>query len=416
MGNRRFGNPVLRDSNGKITMPKRIPFTEKLFDEGWIQELIRANPELLPVEDIEPVFAPLISIGMEVPTEAGSIDNLYLSPQGYLTIVETKLWRNPEARREVVGQIIDYAKDLNRWTFEKLDSQVRAYNEKYRGSSFGVIDTLRLVDQIDEADEKIVVDNISRNLRRGRFLLLIVGDGIRESVEEMADFLNQTPQLYFTLALVELQVYQPDVDDSQSLLVIPQVVARTKEITRAVVRVEGKDIERISIEVDTKIERERQTGHRFTLSEQDFFDALSQKVPLEYGDFAHKIIEDVEKLGCVIEWKQASYVVKLPDPYGSGKNLTLFVVSKDGDIYPGWLSGQLKSIDLSEEISFDFVKKSAALFDGCEVSPKNPDGWTHLVSLKELHQHYDDFMILVEETIGRINEIHDKVNAIMGLK
>lgn len=32
-------------------------------------------------------------------------------PEGYLTIVETKLWRNPQARREVVAQIVEEACD-----------------------------------------------------------------------------------------------------------------------------------------------------------------------------------------------------------------------------------------------------------------------------------------------------------------
>ncbi len=33
-------------------------------------------------------------------------------------LVEAKLWRNPEARRKVIGQILDYAKELSRWNYE----------------------------------------------------------------------------------------------------------------------------------------------------------------------------------------------------------------------------------------------------------------------------------------------------------
>lgn len=43
--------------------------------------------------------APLLSLGREIPTPVGSIDNLFLSRNGYLVVVETTLWRNPEARR-----------------------------------------------------------------------------------------------------------------------------------------------------------------------------------------------------------------------------------------------------------------------------------------------------------------------------
>jgi len=143
--------------DGSVTRLNRVPFTEKLFEEGWLQELIRANPGLLPVAEIEPVFAPLVSIGREVPTDVGAIDNLYLSPQGYLAIVETKLWRNPEARREVLGQVIDYAKEVASWSYEQLEDQ---------GSRLSILDTLRSVEPIDEADEAALVDTISRNLRQ----------------------------------------------------------------------------------------------------------------------------------------------------------------------------------------------------------------------------------------------------------
>jgi hypothetical protein len=38
---------------------------------------------------------------------------------------EAKLWRNPEARRQVVGQVLDYAKELARWSYEELQGAVR---------------------------------------------------------------------------------------------------------------------------------------------------------------------------------------------------------------------------------------------------------------------------------------------------
>ena len=77
--------------------------SEGTFDEGWLQETLRRFPEVLPVEDFGPVFQPLVPIDREVPTAAGSIDNLFISHDGYLVLAEAKLWRNPEATREVVA-------------------------------------------------------------------------------------------------------------------------------------------------------------------------------------------------------------------------------------------------------------------------------------------------------------------------
>jgi hypothetical protein len=48
------------------------------------------------------------------------IDIFMVTPSGLPVLVECKLWRNPEGRREVIGQILDYAKELSRWSSSDL--------------------------------------------------------------------------------------------------------------------------------------------------------------------------------------------------------------------------------------------------------------------------------------------------------
>ena len=67
------------------------------------------HPSLLPVDQIEPAFNTVVPICIELPMKSGFLDNLLVTPAGDLALVECKLWRNPEARREVVAQIIHYA-------------------------------------------------------------------------------------------------------------------------------------------------------------------------------------------------------------------------------------------------------------------------------------------------------------------
>ena len=67
---------------------------EKVFNEEWLQELLYKHPSILPVDSINSSFAPLIALGREI----AGIDDLFISPEGLITIVETKLWRNPESR------------------------------------------------------------------------------------------------------------------------------------------------------------------------------------------------------------------------------------------------------------------------------------------------------------------------------
>ena len=405
-GNRRDASPIVIGPSGELSRPTRVPFTQneqEKINEGWIQKLIEDNPDILPVSEIEPAFSPLVTVGCEVSTESGPMDLLLLSPQGYLTIVETKLWRNPEARREVVGQIIDYAKEVSQWSFEDLENKVRDYNMNRYKRNDGIIASLRKSEKIDETAEADITDTLTRNLRNGRFLLLVVGDGIRESVEEMADYLQQTPQLHFTLALVELQIYKIDDGEKSSHLVIPQVVARTREITRAVVRVEGTAIESVKVEVATEITTPGKSGERTTITEDDFYIVLSKRVNPEDVDCAHKIIEDSQELGCIIDWKQGSFVIKLPDPAGSGQKLTLLVVRKDGLIYQGWLEDQLPSMSLPKEIAGDYYRESSQLF-GRKLSESSYQG----VYLKDLRQHYGEFMNVLQKAINRIKEAAKK--------
>lgn len=406
---RQTGVPLLISKDKKAVSPKRIQLTQKHFSEFWVQELLINNPEILPIERLETVFAPAIPIGREVGTSVGPIDNLYISPQGYITIVETKLWRNPEARREVIGQIVDYAQDMSTWNFEKLDMSVKQFNKKYNKSEVGIIETIRKYTDLDPSEESDLIDTITQNLQKGRFLLLIAGDGIREEVEALADFLNSSAQLQFTFSLVELHVYQLNPQSESDLLVIPQIVMRTREVSRAVVTVD--DSLTGKVKVNLNIAEKPQAQSRISISEEEYFKKLGQYANQNLIPFTKQVISDVEALGCVIEWKSASFVVKYPDPLGNRINLTLFVAQKNGAIYIGWLKGQLKSLNLNEQIAIDFVAKSAALFNK-QINPKYKDSWIGSVTLNELSQKYGSFKKLIADTIEKINAASESTPAL----
>ena len=179
--------------------------------------------------EIDPMFAGAVSICRELVTPAGAIDNLLVTPSGLPILVECKLWRNPEGRREVVGQILDYAKELSRWTSADLQREV---GRRLGRKGNAVLDLVRSADA--SVDEIEFNDALSLNLRRGRFLLLIVGDGIREGVEAIAEYLQRHAGLHFSLGLVEMPVYVMPNGDK---LVVPRVLVRTAIVTRNVVGV-----------------------------------------------------------------------------------------------------------------------------------------------------------------------------------
>ena len=103
--------PVLI-SDDRIKKLNKVLLNSNTFTEDMLQKIIYEEPSILPTNEIDGVFANLVPIGREIPVDLGNttgyIDDLFISSKGFLVIVETKLWRNPESRREVIGQIIDY--------------------------------------------------------------------------------------------------------------------------------------------------------------------------------------------------------------------------------------------------------------------------------------------------------------------
>ncbi len=243
------GRPTLlrrgagRLQDGKPHPLVALPLSGRDLSERDLQELLDAQPDVLPIDDISSRWGPLVSLGREIGLSAGYIDNLFVSPAGDLTVVEAKLWRNPEARREVVGQILDYAAALAIMSYEDLDETVRA-------SAPGPSIWARVMLSTHAppgGGEARFIDTVTRSLRAGRFLLLVVGDGIRSDLHSIADLLGLHPTLGFHLELVELRVHA--LPESSDLLVVPTLVGRTEEVTRAVVEIRNPDRAEVSVAV-----------------------------------------------------------------------------------------------------------------------------------------------------------------------
>jgi hypothetical protein len=210
-----------------------MPAETRHFSEDLLQKLIFAEPNLLSAEEIDPDFSNLIPVSREVPVKSGSIDALYVTSEGKICIVETKLWRNPEAHRSVVAQIIDYAKDLSRLSFESFCESVT----KNKSNDAKKVFFKKIKDHDPTINEIKLQQNIQDALFHGRFLLIIVGDEIFPEVALLTESISSAPHLEFNIALAELRFYRSEDDQDHHLLVVPQIVGENKPQVRAVVRV-----------------------------------------------------------------------------------------------------------------------------------------------------------------------------------
>ena len=221
-----YGDFILFDEAGKLEKGERVYLGDaKGKNEGWLRDTLFENPEIIPVNDIDSTFGPLVPLCKELRTEAGQIDAVFINERGRLTIVECKLWKNPQARREVVAQILHYVSAISGWSYADLQRQVAAAVGRQGNIPF------ELVRKHSGGNfrEPEFVDAVSRSLREGRFLLLLAGDGIREGVQSLTELVNRNATKAFSFGLIEVALYQ---FGKHRFALQPRVLAETEVVTR----------------------------------------------------------------------------------------------------------------------------------------------------------------------------------------
>ena len=331
---RRDGAP-LWISEGQISTPLqrtdlKMTSASLHYDEAWLQKLIHNHPEVLPTNQIEPGFGDLISVCRELEVSfggerSGFLDNFFITSAGRLVLVEAKLWRNPEARRAVIAQAMEYAAAVFKLTYSELERAVLKARKAMGLPSETLFELARA--QTASVDEAEFIDAVTVNLRQGRAIVAVVGDGIREDIMPLASLLQSHAGSRFTFALVELAIY--DSPQSGVRIVVPSVLAETVLIERGVVRLENSTAQNIRIDsVEPTRSFSAGRAKRIGLSEDEFYERLRLAQP----DLPAKVksfVEDVSEFDVYTEFRGA---LNLKHTSVEGQPLNLGVITKEGHL------------------------------------------------------------------------------------
>jgi len=223
------------------------------FEEDLLQRLIDTCPGVLPVAEFFPATAALFSLGREISVDLGDneglIDNLLVTNEGYLVVVETKLYRNPEAIRQVVAQILQYGMALGRIPVLELETRLAACKRSGVKSGESIREFVFRQAAADSQQFGLLQSDFDeafeRHLRRGECLMLIVSDSIRVGVERVTHWLNEVgSSAPFKFGLVELKFHEL----SGHRLVVPRTVLKTSEVSRHIVVVDIRPTTAVSVE------------------------------------------------------------------------------------------------------------------------------------------------------------------------
>ncbi len=158
-----------------------------------------ANPRrFMPVDREQPIACERGGAGR------WSLDHLFLDQDGVPTLVEVKRGTDTRIRREVVGQMLDYAANaILHWPVEELRGRFELHCEE---ADKNAADVLR--DELGvDPDSDAFWARVKSNLQAGRIRMLFVADRIPPELRKVVEFMNVQMRPAEVLA-VELRQYQ----------------------------------------------------------------------------------------------------------------------------------------------------------------------------------------------------------------
>ena len=382
--------PYLIGENGNPTALERVPLKGSEISEGFLQGILDRNPALLPVSRFGSGFGPLTSLGREIM----NIDNLFITPTGRLTVVETKLWRNPQATRHVLAQMLDYASRLSSLSYEEFEQRCQAANQSALSSSSSLYQLVHDAFPEEVPEEAEFVDQVQRGLKNGRFLLLVVGDGIREGLEQVLDALHQQSRLHFTFGLVELQLYRhPGRDET---LAIPQILAHSTEIERAIVTIRGAERDQVNVEVSSG-----PSERAPKLTEQEFLDSV--KDPAARA-FLNRLFEWARQHAAIQVTKTSIVIRARFSPLRKG--LILLRVYRSGKVLvtPPKLRMMLQRWEGGDEVVLETAHSLNRLFPAVRITP-DANTVASPLEAHEILPEIDRFIEIYSQAIRRIQAL-----------
>lgn len=205
-----------------------VPQLSARSEEEDLHTLLQKNPHLLPgsqISDGEDLRWLLIRSEMPVPGPATgsnqwSLDLLFADHHGIPTLVECKKYLNTQARREVVGQMLEYAANARHyWTKEHLRQAAEATHAADLASKLATLGS----DEGIDADTYFAA--VEENLRQGKIRMIFFLDQAPTELRSIVEFLTDQMKDAEVL-IVEAKQYR--LSDS-SRIVVPSLFGYTEK-------------------------------------------------------------------------------------------------------------------------------------------------------------------------------------------
>jgi hypothetical protein len=323
----------LRKDEGEL-----VPLRGEMYEsEDQLQALLAKSPELLLGETEESDNRPsylLVRREAGVPEAEGQtdrwfLDHIFLDREGVPTLVEVKRSTNTQVRREVVGQMLDYAANiLAHWPPDRMRIEFEARCRE------AADEPVEKVGEISDSEYEEYWTRVRTNLAAKRLRLVFVADHIPTTLQTIVEFLNEQMSETEVLA-IEVKQHK-----GEGLTVL---TTRTIGKTSAAKRIKPEAVKREWDET-SMLEELRRTGQN------------------EAATVAEQLLRWAERHNLELQWPATR---KVGGPYlivtrSEGEPTKPFGLGTDGKL---WLNlGEMRRLPPfdQDEALLEFIRRIAA--------------------------------------------------------
>jgi len=346
-----------------------------------LQRILEINPDLIPGDQINPSDPRRwLTVRREMPVpdpgtgdSRWSIDLFFVDQNAMPTFVECKRYKDTRAKREVVGQMLEYAANGHYyWTKDEMQGFAEEAAQKKGMSLEEEIKRLQQ-DESETVDE--FFQRVQDNLREGQVRLVFFLEEAPAELKSVVDFLNKQMERSEVL-LVEARQYEHQA----TKIVAPTLFGYTEE---------AREVKKI---------RTVTAGQRGRWDKDSFFNDAKEKLTEQEVNAIRGVLGKSQELRCELSWGTGktcgSFSVKWPHL----AKTSIFSVYSDGRLVINY--GNFSITPEQKEIA-KFLMEEAASKLGFSVSedyqlrfPNYPiNDWAGKASefiqvLESLHETY----------------------------
>jgi hypothetical protein len=200
----------------KINEDNRINPLSKIHcknEEKELQDLLEKNNELLVGEKIDPdsprkwllIKREMPVAGPSTGESQWSIDFLFADQSGMPTFVECKRFKDTRSRREVIGQMMDYAANSQYYLDKETIQHFAEESAKKNGDDLGTVLLNLLGNEEDSIDGYF--ETVINNLKEGQIRLVFFLEEASNELKSIVEFLNSQMERTEVL-IIEAKLFQ----------------------------------------------------------------------------------------------------------------------------------------------------------------------------------------------------------------